>query len=300
VKRFAMFLVILLGCAALGIFLSAAEKELTSAFPSFAGWTKKGEPEVYTPDNLFEYIDGAAEVFLGYDFQKLATLTYENDQKNSYTVDVYQHSSDRNGFGIYSQEKPVEGHFLPIGVQGYYEKGVLNFVKGHYYVKMSGYDLGDNDEKVLTGAAREIAAALEGTGTFPPVLKCFPEKGKIANSEAYINQDFLGHSFLHSAFVANYEMNGQKFQVFIIEADTPKGVDDILDNYTAFVKKKGVAVEQDKNFYRFGDPYYRSSGMMNLKGQANYLWGLFSKDNALAKAIIDQIETNLKNNHLIP
>ena len=299
-KRFARYCLIWLGCAVLTFGLTAAEKELASVFPSFAGWSKKGEPEIYTPDNLFEYINGAAEVFLSYDFQKLASLSYENDKKNSYTVDVYQHSSDRNGFGIYSQEKPREGDFLPIGVQGYYEKGVLNFLKGHYYVKMSGYDLGDSDEKVLTGAAREIAAALEGSGTFPAAVKCFPDKGKIANSEAYINQNFLGHSFLHSAFAADYEMNGQKFQVFIIETGTPKEVEEILNNYTAFVKKKGIKVEQDKNFYRFEDPYYRSSGMMNLKGQANYLWGLFSHDNTLATAMIDQIETNLKKNKLIP
>ena len=298
-KRFAIYSVILLWCAVAAISLSATEKELTSVFPGFEGWSKKGEPELYTPDNLYEYIDGAADVFLSYDFQKLATLTYENDQKHSFTVDVYQHSSDRNGFGIYSQEKPQEGNFLPIGTQGYYEKGVLNFVKGHYYVKMSGYDLGDDDDKVLTNAARRIAAALEGSDTFPLAVKCFPEEGKIANSEAYINQNFLGHAFLHSAYVADYEMKGQKFQVFIMEIDTPQGVEEILDHYTDFVKKKGTAVEQDKNCYRFEDPYYRSSGMMNLKIQSRYLWGLFNNDHDLATSMIDQIETNLKKNNLL-
>jgi hypothetical protein len=279
--------------------LHAGGSDITGIFPGFEGWAKKGKPDLYTPDNLFEYINGAAEIFLSYDFVKLATLTYENKQENSFTVDVYQHNNDRNGFGIYSQEKPQKGNFLDIGTQGYYEKGVLNFLKGSFYVKMSGFDLGDNDEKVLTNAAKELAKALEGNVNFPAVVKCFPEKGKIANSEAYINKNFLGHAFLHSAFVVDYEIDGRKFQVFIIETGKPGEVKDIFNNYTAFLKKKGVPVEQKGNLYRFQDPYYRSSGMMNMKMGKNYLWGLFSKNNAAAESIIREIQKNLEKNKLI-
>jgi hypothetical protein len=279
--------------------LHADGTDITGIFPGFEGWAKKGKPDLYTPDNLFEYINGAAEVFLSYDFVKLATLTYENKQENSFTVDVYQHNSDRNGFGIYSQEKPQKGNFLDIGTQGYYEKGVLNFLKGSFYVKMSGFDLGDNDEKVLTTAAKALAKALQGSKDFPAVVKCFPEKGKIANSEAYINKNFLGHSFLHSAFVADYEIDGRKLQAFIIETGKPGEVEEILNNYTGFLKKKGIPVEQKEKLYRFQDPYYRSSGMMNMKIEKNYLWGLFSKNNAAAESFIREIEKNLKKNKLI-
>jgi hypothetical protein len=279
--------------------LHAGGTDMVTIFPSFEGWSKKGKPDIYTPDNLFEYINGAAEVFLSYDFVKLATLTYENDKQYSFVVDVYQHSSDRNGFGIYSQEKPQKGDFLKIGTQGYYEKGVLNFLKGSFYVKMSGYDLGDNDEKVLTTAAKELSKALEGVVDFPAVVKCFPAKGKIANSEAYFNKNFLGHSFLHSAFVADYEIDGRKFQVFIIETGKPEEVKEILNKYTGFLKKKGIPVEQKEKSYRFQDPYYRSSGMMNMKMEKNYLWGLFSKNNTAAESFIREIQKNLEKNKLI-
>ena len=279
--------------------LYAGGTDITGIFPVFEGWAKKGEPDLYTPANLFEYINGAAEVFLSYDFVKLATLTYENNKENSFTVDVYQHNSDRNGFGIYRQEKPQKGNFIDICAQGYYEKGVLNFLKGSFYVKMSGFDLGDNDEKVLTTAAKALANALEGTEEFPVVVKCFPEKGKIANSEAFINKNFLGHSFLHSAFAADYEIDGRKLQVFIIETGKPGEAEEILNNYTGFLKKKGIPLERKEKLYRFQDPYYRSSGMMNMKIEKNYLWGLFCKNNAAAESFIREIEKNLKKNKLI-
>jgi len=281
------------------LFLNADKADMASIFPTLKGWTQKGKPDVYTPDNLFEYINGAAEVFLSYDFQVLATVTYENQDKNSFTVDVYNHHNNKNGFGIYSAEKPQKGDFVPVGAQGYYEKGILNFLKGAYYVKMSGYDLGDNDKQVLTTAAQAIAGALKGTVGFPTAASCFPDKGKQDNSERYVNQNFLGHSFLHSAFTADYEIDGRKFQLFIIESENTDGVEKILDSYLGFIKKKGLTIEENKNLYRFQDPYYRSYGTMNLKKSKNYLWGLFSKNNSSAEFFIGEIEKNLKKNKLI-
>jgi hypothetical protein len=99
--------------------------------------------------------------------------------------------------------------------------------------------------------------------------------------------------------VADYEIEGRNFQVFIIETGKPEEVKEILNNYTGFLKKKGIPVEQKDKSYRFQDPYYRSSGMMNMKMEKNYLWGLFSKNNAAAESFIREIQKNLEKNKLI-
>lgn len=276
----------------------AVKKDTGMVFPTIDGWTKKGAPAVYTEDNLYEYIDGAAEIFLSYDFQSLSSLTYENGP-GSFSVDIYRHSTEKNGFGIYSQEKPQKnGDFMAIGTEGYYEKGVLNFLKGCYYVKISGYDLGDNDREVLTRAAKTIADKLEGAVGFPLVVNCFPKNGKVPGSEKYIAQNFLGHSFLNGAFTADYEAKGQPYQVFIIESEK---TDEIIKKYRDFVKSKGmevIAPDNDKRV-RFTDPYYQTNGTMTLKWKGNYIWGLLNKDESLSAAIIDQMEKRLVENKLI-
>lgn len=272
-----------------------------SIFPPFDGWVVKDTPGEYSPATLYEYIDGAADVFLSYDFKKLDTISYEfeKDRKLTFTVDIYLHSNDKNGFGVYSQEKPREGLFLPIGTQGYYEKGILNFLKGSYYVKISGYDLGDNDQTILTTYAEKLAQQLPGTTVFPTAIHCFPETGKVAGSESYIAQSFLGHAFLNSAFVVDYVLGGEKIQLFIIETDEPAGAENILNKYLEFLVKKGVPVELKNDIRRFVDPYYSNKGKMTLKLSKNYLWGLFSKDEAQAENVIGQIETNLKQQKLL-
>jgi hypothetical protein len=295
-RKSVLFIMIITVTVAMWIFSAG---EMTGIFPRMEGWAAKGKVETYAPDNLYEYINGAAEVFLSYDFQKLATLTYENKQKNSFTVDVYRHSSGSNGFGIYSQERPDQGEFLTIGTEGYYETGVLNFFKDLYYVKISSFDLGENDRAVLTEVARLIAGKLEGQSAFPAVLHCFPPKSKVAHSERYVARNFLGHNFLHSAFTADYAVNEQKIQVFIMEAEDETEAGDIVKNYRDFVEKRGIEVTDSGGVLRFSDPYYRSSGPMNMKRSGRYVWGLFHADRNLADSLIETIGHNLKKSQLI-
>jgi len=293
-KKTTFLIVILLAGLFITTSLIGTSKRMETFFPQLEGWEPKGNPDIYTPDNLFEYINGAADVYLSYDFEKLATVTFENKKKSSFTVDIYRHSNPKNGFGIYTQEKPQTGPFLAIGTQGYYEKGILNFLKGCYYVKLSGYDLEEQDNTILTNAAQQVAKKLDGDNRFPKVVNCFPKRGKIEHSERYIARNFLGHSFLHSAFVADYQEKEGKIQVFIIETDDEKETQNILENYLNFVKGKGMSVEDlGGNFYRFQDPYYRSSGMMNMKRIGKYMWGLFSKTPEKVKFYADKIEENL-------
>lgn len=267
-------------------------------FPPLEGW-EKGQVDTYLPHNLFEYINGAAEVYLGYDFQKLVTVTYENENR-SITVDIYQHSNPSTGFGIYSQEKPLEGNFLEIGTQGYHETGVLNFFKGPYYVKLTAFDLGEKDRFWLEKTARLLDNKLDGKPVFPEIISCFPERGKIKNSERYIFTNYLGHSFLNSAFVADYRPEERKFQIFIIQAGSTAEAETMVKSYLDFLQSKNVKYRiDDQKIYRFQDPYYRSSGTMGFRRQNNIIWGFFYDDENLFQSYMEDIQQNLRARGLI-
>lgn len=298
-KGFIFLVLVLLIWAISGDFSYGDHSEMGDAFPELAGWQKEGVPDIYTPDNLFEYINGAAEVYLGYSFEKLATLTYKNKKNQSLTVDIYRHKNQNNGFGIYSQEKPAIGEFLTIGTQGYYEKGVLNFFKGCFYVKMTCFDIEDNDKLLLTSTANRIANRLMAKEHFPLPVLCLPAKSKKKNSEKYIAKNFLGHGFLHSAFIADYQNDGESFQIFIIEADNKVTAKEMIENYLDLVKKKGLEISENNGRLEFTDPYYRSQGKMNLKLSGKFVWGLFSKSIETAAIYISEIEKNLKKYRLI-
>ena len=121
---------------------------------------------------------------------------YADRQKRALSAEIYFHSTPENAFGIYGSERPLAGDYLAIGGQGYYEEGVLNFFSGAYYVKLNGFDLGADGRAVLQVLAERIAAAIGGSSSLPVILAAFPIQGKVAHSERYIANNFLGNLFL--------------------------------------------------------------------------------------------------------
>ena len=291
-SKFKLVWLFILLMAPAGAF-AAGEENVAALFPDLDGWTRDGEPELYYSDNLWEYIDGAADFFIMYDFQKVATLTYDKEPKQSLTIDIYEHGSPRNAFGIYSQERPGRSDFLAVGTQGYYDKGILNFFQGNYYVKLMGFYLGEEEKAFLKGVAGTVATRLGGDAGFPEVLGCFPEKDRVENSERYIARDFLGRGFLHSAFTAEYKQDDKTQRVFIIEAADSTEAEAMLKQYLQKVEAQPAEASSKEGFYRFEDPYFRSDGQMNLKMKGRYIWGLFSEDKAVAGRYIDSIEAKL-------
>ena len=96
-------------------------------FPEIKGWTQSRQVLTFIPKALYEYINGAADLYLMYDFQELKVAEYLNEKKASVIIDVYRHKTPTHAFGIYSQERLSNANFLDIGAQGYIEKNVLNF-----------------------------------------------------------------------------------------------------------------------------------------------------------------------------
>jgi len=242
---------------------------------------------------LFDYINGAAELYLSYDFVELETVSYEGEEGRFLTIDLYRHRDAKKGFGIYSRERPQEDIFLSIGGQGYYQNGILNFVKGEYYVKLSSFGLDDKDGSFLKGVAQEVARLLDSEGTLPAPLSWFPEEGKVEHSERYINRDFLGHGFLSDAFIADYEFESSTTQAFIIEADSEDAAKEMLSNYLELAGEDSVEDEARNGSVRFEDPFNHSSGKLSIRWHQNYILGFFSDDSCVAGTALDLIEESM-------
>jgi hypothetical protein len=262
--------------------LSAQPRPLVSLFPELAGWTRQGKVETFDPDNLYKHIDGAAENFLAYDFKQLAVQNYANAKKQALTAEIYFHGTPENAFGIYSSEKPLTGDYFSIGSQGYAEEGVLNFISDGYYVKLNGFDLGEEGRVILTSLAEKIARAIDGKNALPEMLAALPEPGRVANSERYILRNFLGYEFLHSAFAADYDLQGRKFQVFIMQAASEDDARAMLQKYAA-LDKGNPAPAVKPGALAIRDPYngplqlfWRGATVCGVIGQAPDAAALFA------------------------
>lgn len=246
----------------------------TFIFPEVAGWKRSVEIQTFSPKTLYEYIDGAADLYLMYDFEELKVAEYQNEKKASVTVDVYFHKTPIHAFGIYSQERLPNANSINVGAQGYIENNVLNFLTGPYYVKISSYSTGAEDQEILLTFAKKVAESLGEKGSLPSVLSSFPEEGKKRNSEKFINKNFMGYSFLHSAFTADYELSGTKFKLFFIESD-PNECKDMIQKYLQQTGNPAKGVVE--GHYMLSDPY---NGKIDLYWKGRNIWGIVNVSDA--------------------
>ncbi len=259
-------------------------------FPDISGFPKSGEVVIYKPETLFEFMNGAAELYLLYDFAEMDVQVYEDKQGNTINIEIYDHQNINNSFGIYSQERPYECEFLPIGTQANYSEGYLNFYQGRYYVKLSGYSLGVKGKEILTTAGKTISGRLNEKADPPRALKLFPESQKIKNKEEYITKDYLGYSYFKNVFTADYGNPEANYKMFIIEAPDRSTLEKSINEY-----KKDIGFTQDileGGIHEVEDPY---QGKLILSVSGKYIAGILNPDNVKVNMdILKQMISNLK------
>ncbi len=184
--------------------------------PDLQGYKKITNYPVYKPDNLWDFIDGAAENYLAYGFEELNVVEYEKG-KTTIKLEIYRHKDNIDAFGIYSSERSPRFLFIPIGAQGYKVEGTLNFFKGRYYVKIRTNSKSDKILKTMESLASDVASMLPGETSMPKTVLEFPSNGKKPDEETFINQGVLGHDFLRQAFRANYEISDQAFSIYVFD-----------------------------------------------------------------------------------
>ncbi len=185
---------------------------LSAPLPSKA--SPEDAPAYYKPDSLYQYIDGAADVYLLYDFRLLLHQNFKSGT-SEVTADIYDMGRTEDAFGIYAAERSSRYKFLPVGIEGYSGKGVLNFVQDRYYVKLTAITgAGDG---LLDQLSRTISQRIGGEKIPPPLFLKLPVANRVPHSEQYVRKDPLGHAFLAPAYLATYKW-GTKEGKFIVSA----------------------------------------------------------------------------------
>jgi hypothetical protein len=274
------------------VLLAAAGPVTATAklLPRVDGWKLESAPATYSPDSLFEYVDGGADAFLQFDFEELTSATYvktAKGQKLELVADLYRQRDPARAFGIYSQERRPGSTKMPGPLEGIASPDHLEFIAGDYYVKLALPAGGDAN--LLPMFADKIAANLPGPRAVPAVLASFPAQGKQPRAEKLTARNFLGHTFLHDAAAVPYEVGGARFRLFAVEG---KDAADVRAMVTAFrkVAKAPVTEIAGKGAVALKDPL---NGEVSLAWSGRWLWGAVDAPSPARQALVDELGRNL-------
>lgn len=214
-RRLALGLALLLTAVAYPA--AAQSPELHVPVPD--GWTAMDEEEYrYGRESLWEYINGAAELFLKYRFRELVAADFEQGDA-ALTVCVYDMGFPLDAFGIFEAEKPATAEVLPdLGSAAVLQppyRGLL--IKNRFYVKIEAGG-GDVSAEALRQAMENVAAGLPGESGLPPELAALPEDGRLPGTVAFAGGDFLGFEDLRACLYADYEDDGgHGYRLFVMK-----------------------------------------------------------------------------------
>jgi len=210
-------------CGALVILLAASAMPVAAQPPGVDvsapdGWTAVDEQYRYGRDDLWEYINGAAELFMTYRFRELVVADFEQNE-GALTVSVYDMGSPLDAYGIFETEKPAEAKELAdVGTAALLQppyRGLL--IKDRFYVKVEAGG-GDIGTEALAEALRGVAEGLPGINGLPAELALLPAEGRVAGTLAFAGSDYLGLEDLKACLHAQYQdAEGEDYGLFVMK-----------------------------------------------------------------------------------
>jgi hypothetical protein len=160
-------------------------------------WTRQNDPVTYDRETIFDYINGAGEVYNSFAFREVVVDRYEAADSRGVTVEVFDMGNAEDAFGVFSYAREDEEEGIGAGFE---RKGtVLCFWQDRFYVCVAAEQRDENPAAVLEPVARGISAVLPSAGTRPALMDVLPEDGQIPFSDRFFHthQSLNYHHYLH-------------------------------------------------------------------------------------------------------
>ena len=186
------------------------------------GWTQKDEVRTFVPDNLFDYMNGNAEGYLIYEFQRMTGVTCQSGEI-TILIDISEMSTPELAYGIFAANRHPRYEVSKIGIAGQIMPRRATFAKGDYYVELAANPAGDHTA-ALEAFVADLEKRISGATELPEAIGWFPAEKLEAGSARLVPESVLGIRILKRGYVARYEYG----RAFIVAESTPEAAGTVM------------------------------------------------------------------------
>ncbi|MGD1009766.1 MAG: DUF6599 family protein [Candidatus Aminicenantales bacterium] len=225
-------------------------------------WLSEAD-HVYDAETIFQYIDGAGEVYRSYNMKVLVSRRFHKDGRPDIVVDLFDMGSSLDAFGVFTHD--LDGEDADVGQGSNYKAGQLSFWKDRYFGSLSTEEENKDTKAAVFELGRLIAAAIPKEGPKPKLLSYLPAEGLDAGHVCYFhNHSILNYHFFvaegdillleqtASAVLAPYKSaRGKSFLLVVVypdEAKAARAYDSFAKSYMPDAQKTGIVRTEDKKW----------------------------------------------------
>ena len=197
--------------------------------------------ETFTPDNLYDKIDGKAELYtsagvLGMRCQRFA---WKGDPKVWMEFFIYDMANLRQSFAVYSQQRRAEAQPLDLTAYAYRTKNAVFFSCGRYYVEAVTASPTDAMMAAVLSVSRQFVAKNPPEETHLAEPDLFPAEYLAPNSYMFQPADAFGFDQFKNVFTATYKLNGGEATAFLTIRPTSQEAAALSAAYQRFLLNNG-------------------------------------------------------------
>lgn len=233
---------------ALAVFAFAAHAEEDALMKSLMsmtappGWKYEGNPASYNSANLYELVDGEAELYFPYGFKRVIAITYASpsDPKDTIEAEVYEMGSTLDAFGVYSNYRDVDTKPVQLGTDGFAGSTQAMFYQERFFVKMRARGTSQANRQALMPCAQGLSARLPKNTPAPEELELLKYPGLVERSQQYIAQSLLGYDFFSNGVICDTASTYAGAKAFVVIEVTTKTARQALDRYVEYLKSSNA------------------------------------------------------------
>lgn len=182
--------------------------------PQSAGsWTLSEPAKRVEPQAIFDYMDGAGELYLAYRFRHLDVYEYKSPGQSDILVELYWMESADDAYGLLSGDwggdavdlASAPGHGAPPMAHALYGAGLLRIWSDNLYARVLTYEETDAAKQAVLALGKAIAAG-RPLAMPPPLIQALPLAG---GSQFTLRPDrtvyLRSHLVLNSAYFLSSE-----------------------------------------------------------------------------------------------
>jgi hypothetical protein len=159
---------------------NAISIDLTRLLPldgELIDWNISDSVKVFKGDELYNYIDGGAEVFMEYGFKQVAAASYLDKNNNQMQVEIYEMSDIAAAYGAYSFYLNGKGKALKEVTDGVFLDYYAVFWKSNMLTVISLTTPNDSLMHAVEGLAKMISVKMPQANTSPLLVSGFKKSG---------------------------------------------------------------------------------------------------------------------------